>query len=567
MATDPQRDAPWVMRTYSGHSTARASNELYRTNLAKGQTGLSIAFDLPTQTGYDPDAPEAAGEVGKVGVPVAHLGHMRGAARRHPGGRHEHLHDDQRHRGLAARALRRPRAGQGRRPRAAGRHDAERHRQGVPEPRHLHLPARPEPAPHRRHHRLHGAPRAEVEPDQRLQLPPPGGGGHAGPGDRLRAGHRHRRARRRARLGQDRRVRAARGGRPHQLLRELERPLRRGDLQDAGLHRAVGPHLPRALRRGGPQAAPLPLRRAGQLARADRAAAGEQRAAHRARDARRDPVQERPGPGHAAARLERGARAAPALGPAVVAAHPAGPRLRVRPARVRRHLRGLDGHRGQDGRAGRGRVGRAGRRGGARRRLRGHRRAEAPARAQPGRAGAPHRVGGAAGGRGQLLHRDRTVTAARRRRVREHPQGRPPRGGRADRGRGALAGRAGQRGVVRTALDELRRVARTTARAATSWRRRSPWPTPAARRGSGPARSARCSASSGRRRASAAGWAGAATTWRRSACAPRRWPSAPAARRASSWPSPGSTGTPTVPSRSPSPHATPASRSSTRASG
>jgi (2R)-ethylmalonyl-CoA mutase len=64
------------MRTYSGHSSARASNLLYRSNLAKGQTGLSIAFDLPTQIGYDPDAPEAAGEVGKVGVPVAHLGHM-----------------------------------------------------------------------------------------------------------------------------------------------------------------------------------------------------------------------------------------------------------------------------------------------------------------------------------------------------------------------------------------------------------------------------------------------------------------------------------------------------------
>ncbi len=70
-------DQPWVMRTYSGHSTAQKSNELYRTNLAKGQTGLSIAFDLPTQTGYDPDAPQARGEVGKVGVPVAHLGHMR----------------------------------------------------------------------------------------------------------------------------------------------------------------------------------------------------------------------------------------------------------------------------------------------------------------------------------------------------------------------------------------------------------------------------------------------------------------------------------------------------------
>ncbi len=71
------RDAPWLMRTYSGHSTAAASNRLYRTNLAKGQTGLSIAFDLPTQTGYDPDSPLARGEVGKVGVPVAHLGHMR----------------------------------------------------------------------------------------------------------------------------------------------------------------------------------------------------------------------------------------------------------------------------------------------------------------------------------------------------------------------------------------------------------------------------------------------------------------------------------------------------------
>jgi (2R)-ethylmalonyl-CoA mutase len=66
-----------MMRTYSGHSTAEASNALYRRNIAHGQTGLSIAFDLPTQIGYDPDSPEAAGEVGKVGVPVAHVGHMR----------------------------------------------------------------------------------------------------------------------------------------------------------------------------------------------------------------------------------------------------------------------------------------------------------------------------------------------------------------------------------------------------------------------------------------------------------------------------------------------------------
>ncbi|PGH42492.1 protein meaA [Micromonospora sp. WMMA1996] len=73
----PERDRPWVMRTYAGHSSAAASNALYRRNLAKGQTGLSVAFDLPTQTGYDPDHELAAGEVGRVGVPVAHLGDMR----------------------------------------------------------------------------------------------------------------------------------------------------------------------------------------------------------------------------------------------------------------------------------------------------------------------------------------------------------------------------------------------------------------------------------------------------------------------------------------------------------
>ena len=71
-----KRDRPWLMRTYSGHSSAKASNELYRTNLRKGQTGLSVAFDLPTQTGYDSDHPLARGEVGKVGVPVDHIGDM-----------------------------------------------------------------------------------------------------------------------------------------------------------------------------------------------------------------------------------------------------------------------------------------------------------------------------------------------------------------------------------------------------------------------------------------------------------------------------------------------------------
>ena len=73
----PRRDKPWMFRTYAGHSTAADSNRLYRTNLAKGQTGLSIAFDLPTQTGYDSDHILSRGEVGKVGVPVSHLGDMR----------------------------------------------------------------------------------------------------------------------------------------------------------------------------------------------------------------------------------------------------------------------------------------------------------------------------------------------------------------------------------------------------------------------------------------------------------------------------------------------------------
>ena len=76
-AVTPKPDAPWLFRTYAGHSTAAKSNALYLSNLSKGQTGLSIAFDLPTQTGYDSDHELARGEVGKVGVPVSHLGDMR----------------------------------------------------------------------------------------------------------------------------------------------------------------------------------------------------------------------------------------------------------------------------------------------------------------------------------------------------------------------------------------------------------------------------------------------------------------------------------------------------------
>jgi (2R)-ethylmalonyl-CoA mutase len=144
------RDRPWVMRTYAGHSSAAASNELYRRNLAKGQTGLSVAFDLPTQTGYDPDHPLARGEVGKVGVPISHIGDMRALFDGIP---LEEMNTSMTINATAMWLLAlyqvvaeeqalaagggpgRPRAG-------ARRDDAERHHQGIPLPRHLRLPAR-----------------------------------------------------------------------------------------------------------------------------------------------------------------------------------------------------------------------------------------------------------------------------------------------------------------------------------------------------------------------------------------------------------------------------------------
>ena len=143
-----------MMRTYSGHSTAAASNRLYRTNLAKGQTGLSIAFDLPTQTGYDPDSPMAKGEVGKVGVPVRHLGHMRTLLDGIPPGE---MNTSMTINATAAWLLALYVANaeeQGDAVERAARHDAERHRQGVPLPRHVHLPARAVAPADRRHDRL-----------------------------------------------------------------------------------------------------------------------------------------------------------------------------------------------------------------------------------------------------------------------------------------------------------------------------------------------------------------------------------------------------------------------------
>ena len=142
-----------------------------------------------------------------------------------------------------------------------------------------------------------------------------------------------------------------RGGRAHFVLRQCRAALRHRDVQDARLRRIVGRDHARALRRHRCQAAAVPLWRAGEFARPHRAAGGEQRRAHSDRDAGGDAVEERARPRRAIAGLERGARPAAAVGPAVVAAHAADSRLRDRSARLRRHLRRLRGDRAQGRRA------------------------------------------------------------------------------------------------------------------------------------------------------------------------------------------------------------------------
>ena len=161
--------------------------------------------------------------------------------RRHPARRDEHLDDDQRDRRLAARPLRHGRRGKRGRPLRAQGHDPERHHQGVPLARHLRLPARALDAADRRHGRLHRQRGAELEPDQHLQLPPAGGRGDAGPGDRLRALDRDRGPRRGQGPRPGRRRRLPEGLRPDLVLRQRRHQAGRGDRQAAG----DGPSLER----------------------------------------------------------------------------------------------------------------------------------------------------------------------------------------------------------------------------------------------------------------------------------------------------------------------------------
>ena len=192
-------------------------------------------------------------------------------------------------------------------------HDPERHPQGVPEPRHLRLPAGAEHAADRGHDRLHRAAHPEVEPDQHLLLPPPGGRRDPRAGDRLHDVQRDRGPRR----GPPARPERADGQRvrPHLVLRQRRRALHRGARQAPGDGRAVGRARPRALRRRGREAPPPALRRAGQLARPDRGPAGEQRLPDRARGAGGDPRPRTRAPGRSSCRpgTRRSASRAPGI--------------------------------------------------------------------------------------------------------------------------------------------------------------------------------------------------------------------------------------------------------------
>ena len=232
----------------------------------------------PDRLRQRPSAGQGRGRQGRR-PRLAYRRHAR-SVRRHPARRDEHVDDHQRHGAVAARALRR--AGR-RAKRAAGEapgHDAERHHQGISLPRHLCVPAGAVDAADQGRDFVHDQGDAEIQSDECLLLSSAGGGRDAGAGTRLRARDRGRRARRGQGLGRSRAGKIRRGGRAHLVLRQCRAALRHRNLQAARLHRIVGRDHARALRRDRAEAAAVPLRRAGQFARPDRAAAGEQRRAH-----------------------------------------------------------------------------------------------------------------------------------------------------------------------------------------------------------------------------------------------------------------------------------------------
>ena len=227
---------PWTIRQYAGFSTAKDSNAFYRRNLAAGQKGLSVAFDLATHRGYDSDNPRVAGDVGMAGVAIdSDHGHA-GVVRRHPARPDDGVDDDERRGAAGARPLHRRGRGAGGEAGAAGRDHPERHPQGVHGPQHLHLSAAALDADHLRYLRAYLAQHAEIQLDLDLRLPHAGGGGDRRPGDGVHARRRRRVCPLRAAGGADHRsVRA-----PAVVLLGDRHELLHGDRQDAGGAPALG---------------------------------------------------------------------------------------------------------------------------------------------------------------------------------------------------------------------------------------------------------------------------------------------------------------------------------------
>ena len=244
------RKRPWTMRQYAGYASAKESNERYKYLLAHGSTGLSMAFDLPTQLGLDSDDPRSLGEVGRTGVAIDTLDDMRTAFDGIPLDEVSHLDDDQRARRGAAAALRAGGRGAGRRSDQLRGHRPERHPQGVHRARELHLPARAEHAADHGPVRLLQGEHPEVEHVLDLRLPLPREGRLGRPGGRVHARERHGlRAGGARRRPEGRRLRAPAGlllQRPQQRLpggREVPRRPQHVGARDEGALRRAGPAL------------------------------------------------------------------------------------------------------------------------------------------------------------------------------------------------------------------------------------------------------------------------------------------------------------------------------------
>ena len=291
------------MRQYAGFATAEETNRRFRYLLEQGQTGLSVAFDLPTQMGYDSDAPEAEGEVGRVGVPIASLADMETLFDRHPARRRLDLDDDQLDRGHARGALRRRRRAPGRRPEPPLGDGPERHPQGVHRPRDVDLPAPAVDAPRDRRLRVRRPRAAALEHDLDQRLPHARGRRDGRPGARLHPRRRDRLRRGGPRPGPgDRRLRAP----PQLLLRRLVGAVR-GGRQVPGGPPDVGPDREGPLRGDERALDGLPLPRPDGRQLADRPVGRQQRRPDDPPGPRRR-ARRRPEPAHELAR--RGPRPA-----------------------------------------------------------------------------------------------------------------------------------------------------------------------------------------------------------------------------------------------------------------